>query len=136
MENVYSKRTITKRVGQKVGPLFFPKSHDRWVESILPRIKDVEHLILRYDYRNPIHIAVVITNDGACYVGECRFGKLDTYNRRRGFEISLGRGLKRAARYENLYDFIVDNELSGRDLRDECIRQLGLDEYYAEHTHS
>ena len=113
-------------VGVMAKDRFFKLSHDKWVKSVYPYLVDYEHFILKFQYRQPIHLAVVVLDSGVCYVGERRFGHTEQYNRKRGFETALGRALKRAVREPTEYDFMVDNELSGRELREVCIDKLGI----------
>ena len=120
-------------VGITVNDRFYKHSHNRWVRAISSHIADYEHFILRFDYRQPIHMAVVVLTDGRCYVGERRFDHNEQYNRKRGFETAIGRALKLAAKNINdmfACDFTLDNELVGRELREACIDQLGIRENY------
>lgn len=47
--------------------------------------------------RERSNFAAVVMNDGALYLGEARCSPRDTWNRRRGFRIAVGRALAEAA---------------------------------------
>lgn len=85
---------------------------------------DVEH------FRNPTagrHVAVCVLKNGACFIGVSQVGKKDHYSRKLGHTVSMGRALRKAVDYylhEHDMDFMVHPALQGRDLRDECYKEL------------
>lgn len=101
------------------------------------KLMDVEHLRFQVDatsngevipdVRVWRHVAAVTFVDGSSYVGVATQSAVDQYKRTVGYNISVGRALKRAAENCDTPDFYVDNELTGRDfavaVRAELVKQ-------------
>ena len=119
---------------------FFKQSHHRAKEIIGDNLKDIEHF-RTYDPNPaavrenvdvetlyPSNTAVLVLNDGRCYVGKSYCSPKDRYNPSRGYEIALGRAMKEAGlciQSGGYYsDFKVSSALCGRSLRDEVRKQL------------
>ncbi len=112
------------------------------LERLGDSIRDVEHFRTTYDVEPipgipvrvmdiPMNVAVVVLNDGACFIGEAKLNYQDTYNRKRGHEIAVGRALKKACGYSESnrhrsYEplFYVPGNRAGVALRDFCRKQL------------
>ena len=104
----------------------------------LPRLKEeplsVEHFRTPSEHGQGYdHIAVVVTKEGACFVGMAELSKKDNYNRKLGFMISVGRACKIICDSYNPHsefyrgpDFFVDPELRGLRLRDKVWGSLLL----------
>jgi hypothetical protein len=55
--------------------------------------------------------AVAVLSDGSCFVGEARLSHKDSYNRKIGYRVAVGRALKSAyicSGYTKICDFKVD----------------------------
>jgi len=105
-----------------------PKSADRWLtraQFTIGPIKDIEHFrteakSLNYFHGqlvadwNTVHVAVVVSKRGECFVGKAKCHERDNYNHKLGYRIAVGRALKAAA--EGKPDFMVDLELEKKEL--------------------
>lgn len=120
--------------------MLFRKQHLGYVNALGDNLHDVEHFRIhpdspvgfntnsRLNQNAPQNIAVVVLKSGACFVGHSLCSRSDQYNHKIGYDQSLLRALRRARwadggrhgepGYEP--DFMVDNELVGRDLRHAC----------------
>lgn len=129
--------------------MHFNREHQTLLSRIgLENVKDIEHF--RVDYRDipvddinnlwdnkrfiqvsgPVHhYACLAMKDGTVYVGKAFCSDQDTYNRKRGYTISLGRALKAATSPIPNRTFMVDTSLEGVSLRDACREALGLPPY-------
>lgn len=112
--------------------MYLSDQHRRLASPILNSIKDIEHFRSRVDlvteldngrmychWGRPKHTAVIVFKDGSCYVGQAICSEKDTYNRKVGYNISVGRALK-AWHSGQKPDFTVDPATSGMSLRDVC----------------
>lgn len=73
------------------------------------------------------HTAVAVLDTGECYSGSCSpwYGR-DTYDRKRGYKISVGVALKKANLAVDSADFTVDHDVWGNDLRDIIRKTLDI----------
>ena len=97
--------------------MFFRPSHEERVKRLGVSLKDVEHF--RYYNREGqiMHVAVVVIRPGRAYIGTAACSKRDNYNRKRGYEIAVGRALKAAD--SPMIGFAVGT-VDGVVLRDAC----------------
>lgn len=84
-------------------------------------VRFVEHYRIPFKYESGRdgfdHVAVVILNSGACFVGHARPSEQEQYKRSVGYSVSVGRALKSVVDHGVLNpDFYIDNELVGREL--------------------
>lgn len=118
--------------------MYLSNQHQRLAKPIFDIIKDLEHYrstvdlwtILDngreyYHWDRPKHTAVIVLKDGSCYVGEAVCSEVDSYNRKTGYNIAVGRALKSVVS-GNKPDFTVDQGLGGLDLRDRCRECLNM----------
>jgi hypothetical protein len=98
-----------------------------FVGWVSPALHDVEHFRFpalitsrdeEYERETWIHAAVVVGLDGACSVGTATPSFVDTYSRKIGYAVSVGRAL--VAHITEVVDFRVDTALVGTALRDAC----------------
>ena len=101
------------------GKMLLKREHQRVFRTIAKKFHDVEHF--RVVEKN-MHIAVVVLKDGRCFIGVSKVAKRDTYSRKIGHTMSVGRAMQYAGKYDA--DFVVNKKLIGRDLRDACRRHL------------
>lgn len=117
-------------------------------------VKDIEHW-REEDPRTgkkTVHVAVVVTEDGACFRSELRYNPRDAklgaeyqYTHRFGYEESVKRALVRCVKYhlsekewkDNMPHYMVSPSLSGRDLYYQ-VKAMGdgVVDVPVEHTHS
>ena len=108
--------------------------HKRLATKIGSHLKDIEHFVVHRRKRPPIHLAVAVDYGGQCFIGRAQaHTELDTYIRRIGYVLSVGRALRGMADYlgpdEHAADFYVPTDMEGVALRDACRRNLGLPEW-------
>lgn len=109
-------------MNSSVNPAHLPPkaAYNHWVAAAGP-LRDVGHYRIVLDGEPaPVHVALVIGASGRVYAGVavCR-AQLDSYSRKRGHTIALGRALKVAAAPMGLaVAELRDDGLAGIELRD------------------
>lgn len=118
-----------------------------WIRRLNGVLFELEHFVNRPDgpKTKPVgNVAVVVLKDGRAFVGKSKCSDTDQWNHKRGFNIAVGRALKRAWQrvaidmcidcyrpIEPIENFTVPMNgngapIGGVELRDYCRQRVGL----------